>query len=196
MAFAVALAFLALAGYYDLKRREVPNWLTVPPFLGVAAFWAWHGEWALVGLFAFLLLVADLLPGPAALVAALVGSATAGWMTKSPEAATVAVAWGAFFALYALHVIAEADTKIFFALFGFFPDPVLIFCILAGWLGVGGALLFRRYGRKAISVVLGHTIAFFGGSPPSRTELETQGFPLVPAIALGFAIYTVLEVLL
>jgi len=62
----VVLLWLALCAGFDLKRREVPNWMTLPVLAGMLVWRALHPEgwlpWALAGA-TVILTLAGLLPG-------------------------------------------------------------------------------------------------------------------------------------
>lgn len=174
------IAWLVLLSIQDIRAHEVSNILTVPPLLLAAGWWARQGEWEIPLLLAVAILAADLSRPAAAVPVVAMGAGVMGrWAL--PEARFVLTVWVVLWAAWALALVGAADAKVLMALLGFFPDPRLAILLVVAHTTLVVYHLARRYGRRAVQVVLLTTLR--------RPATTGQGIPAIPAYALAGAVY-------
>ncbi|MEM1551055.1 MAG: prepilin peptidase [Candidatus Bathyarchaeia archaeon] len=167
-----AFALLSISLFYDLRCREIPNFITIPAFLLSLALRLKDGDWALLFLFLLFLIVGSL-PRPSSLFPLVfLGGGIAS--SFSPQVAPI---WTAAFSAWLLGFMGAADSKIIITLSNLFPDILLAPFIFSGYFLYGFFLLCRKYRKRAIAVALNPTLG-------ERTEA-----PALPGIFLGFSLY-------
>mgnify|MGYP001404430551 CR=1 FL=1 len=149
----LALPWLALCTWHDLRTRTVPPLLTIPPL--VAAM-AWHGyseSWP-VTVIALTLLILDDLPwrwrGILAGVQGLLLAMT--WSTSGVMSALLGLTLIGIWALWKFGAIGGADAQVVMALILFFGLVILVPVALATGLQ---AAIQKLRGRDTLPAMLG-----------------------------------------
>jgi hypothetical protein len=178
---AVVMAWLVAVGYQDVRRRQVSNWLTVPPLLGLVCFHLGSAVVRLASLRAWSPAVAD---GIAIAAAFLAIALSDRWWTFVPPAAgavalaglagtsagqLVVVAWLLALGLARAGIVGEADGKVVMVLVALFPDLPLALCLLAASLLVSLAVLVRRVGAATPVLLRAVVKDGLAGRFPART---------------------------
>ncbi|MFZ6029563.1 MAG: hypothetical protein ACOYYS_17760 [Chloroflexota bacterium] len=160
--FVPVTAWLAACAWHDLRTRQVPNLLTVPPLL-LVTFWLAVSGRPLLALQIVLLVLVSELPGPDGRRRALLGSVLTLLLAlyqPSVEAIFQALALYASWAMWELRLAGAADAKLLMALVGLFSVSVFFAIILVG--GLQGLLwkLAKRQGGMpyAVSIAAGTAI--------------------------------------
>lgn len=149
----LALPWLALCTWHDLRTRTVPPFLTIPPLV---AGMAWHGysaSWP-VGVLAMTLLFIDDLPwrwrGILAGMQGLLLAMT--WSTSGVMSALLGLTLIGIWALWKFGAIGGADAQVVMALILFFGLVILVPVALATGLQ---AAIQKLRGRDTLPAMLG-----------------------------------------
>ena len=184
----VCMLWLGWAAWQDIRRKEVSNWLTIPPLLGVSLWWLWCGEWRVLALLVALIAIVEamdhyhIFPLTAAILAVAAG---AGLTFMAPaQTRLIAIVWSALWAIWITRLAGGADIKIVMALVGLYPDWRLVALLGAAYVTWNVYHLVRRHGKRAVEVALTHVIR-----APTREELAAYGVPTVPAFAAAGWMY-------
>ncbi len=210
---------LITAAVWDLKTRRVPHAITWGLLMGATALimirpagvcpvsrigksdplpWGWGGiplareGWILPLLLVGLLLIERMpiawqFPVLTFLVVGVrLGSLALG---GHPAISFVAFWWGAVYALWSLHVVGGADARIFMGLVALFPRAELVAALSGGLLSVSIAWLFVTHRGGALVSLIEARERMCRGQFPSRDELEEQGLPTTPGLALGALVF-------
>lgn len=178
-----AAIWLIIAAWQDIREREVSNWLTVPPVLLAAGWWACLGEWAVPGFLGAILLFSELPP----VVGVPLGLTIAGVLSLHSQPITlILMVWTCAWISWNLNLFGGADAKVIMALSGFWPDVRLVGLLVVAHLLWNMYHLLHRYRSKAWQVALAGAML-----TPSREELEAQGTITLPAYAAAGVLYFV-----
>jgi hypothetical protein len=199
---AAVTAWLVAVGCQDLRQREVSNWLTLPPLLGLACFHLGSAVVRLVSSRTWSPTVADGIAVAAAFLAVVLSDR---WWTFVPPAAgalalaglagtsagqLVVVAWLLALALSKAGIVGEADGKLVMALLALFPDLPLALCLLAASLLASLAVLARRVGAATPVLLRAVVKDGLAGRFPARTGAAGVALiPLTPVLGLGAVVY-------
>jgi Flp pilus assembly protein protease CpaA len=176
---------LVTAAVLDLKTWRVPHAITWPLLLLAVA------SWILPFLLLALLLV-GMLPLIWQILAISLLAGTVGWgawMLNDSTTRFIALWWGIAYALWTLHVLGGGDVRIFMALAAFFPDSRMIAALWGGFLLVSVVWLLILYRRNAPVLLVQAGQGILGGQYPSREDLQKEGRPTTPGLALGALVY-------
>ena len=182
---------LVTAAVLDLKTWRAPHAITWPLLLLAVAVRVWEGSWILPFLLLALLLV-EMLPLIWQILAISLLAGTVGWgawMLNDSTTRFVALWWGIAYALWTLHVLGGGDVRIFMALAAFFPDSRMIAALWGGFLLVSVVWLLILYRRNAPVLLVQAGQGILGGRYPSREDLQKEGRPTTPGLALGALVY-------
>lgn len=154
MIASVTVLWLSACAWQDVRRREIANWLTVPPLLLVAAWRLLSGDWAAAALLAAVLVASDL-PQPWRWVLAT-GAAAALFPFGVQQGVEIALlgifaAWAAWEA----GAFGAADAKLLMALLMLFPSLALVAWLAAANAALGLLGLFTR--RKTLPLAVAIT---------------------------------------
>jgi Flp pilus assembly protein protease CpaA len=149
----LALPWLALCSWHDLRTRTVPPLLTIPPLL---ASMAWHGyleSWP-VAVLAMMLLFLDDLPWRwCGILAGIQGLLLAvAWGTNGVLSALLGLTLIGIWALWKFGAIGGADAQVVMVLTLFFGLAILIPVALATGLQ---AAIQKLRGRDTLPAMLG-----------------------------------------
>lgn len=149
----LALPWLALCAWHDLRTRTVPGALTIPPLAAAIGWQVYIGSWPLAILVLILTVLDDI---PWRWRGLLVGGqgmllATA-WYQNGIVQALLGLALMGIWLLWKLGAIGGADAQVVMTLAMFFGLPILVPVALAT--GVQ-ALLQKFRGRDTIPAMLG-----------------------------------------
>ena len=79
--------------------------------------------------------------------------------------------------------------RIFMALASFFPDSRMIAALWGGFLLVSVVWLLILYRRNAPVLLVQAGQSILGGRYPPREDLQKEGRPTTPGLALGALVY-------
>lgn len=186
-----AMAWLGVMAWQDLGKREVSNWLTIPPVFLAGGWWAWRGEWSVLALLLALVAVTELfdrlqLPPVMAISVAPALASGIGHFA-SPRVTLVLMTWSVVWVAWAVHLFGAADAKVLMALVGFWPDPHLVGFLIAAQLLWSAYHLVRRYRSRALKVAVANAALV-----PADEDLAQRGVPTMPAYAGAGLCYLVL----
>ena len=153
MASLLAIPWLALCAWHDLRTRTVPALLAIPPLVAAIGWQGYTGNWP-VALLAISLLILDELPwhwrGFLSGVQGLL--LFAAWNTSGWLAALLGLILTAVWALWKFGAIGGADAQVLMTLALFFGCSILVPVAL----GTGiQAMIQRLRGRNTIPAMLG-----------------------------------------
>jgi len=155
--WALLLAWLAVCVIFDLRSRQVPDFLTVLPLILAAIWQLIQGGWQLVALVALLVLISDMPKAkwriPIACAATILSLSIAG----SPGIVYAMLVVFAVWALWEIGASGGADAKIIIALVLFFADGLLFIPIVlvGGVQGLVGLIARRKTIPYTVAIALG-----------------------------------------
>jgi len=157
MAGVLLMFWLGACVVFDLRSRQVPAFLTLPP-LFLAAIWRLsYGEWALVLLVAALVLISDL-PWvrwriPLACLASVIALLAGGPSGLSYAVLVILAVW----AMWETGATGGADAKIIITLVLLFADGMLFIPIvlIGGIQGLIGLMARQKTIPYTVSITLG-----------------------------------------
>jgi len=183
-----AAIWLGAMSWQDLKSKEISNWLTVPPVLLVAGWWAWRGEWAVLVLLVALIAITEVFDrlklSPVVASSVLPAIAVGISYCASEKVTLVLVVWSTIWLAWMVHFFGEADAKVLMALVGYRPDVWLIGFLIGAQVLWSVYHLIRRYRAGALRVAVANA-----GAVPSEGELVRRGVPTMPAYAVAGCLY-------
>lgn len=197
-----ATAWMVVAAYSDIRKREVSNWLTVLPLVAAVAYrvviaaiaLVSSGTWmptvvdgvvVLIAFFAIVLSDRWLTFLPPALGASLLA-----WLAGTQASLLIVIAWFLMLGAAKAGILGEADAKVVMALLVFFPDLALAVCLLAACGLVAFAVLIRKMGLATpILLRLVARDAIKGRFPARTGNSGVAVIPLVPVLAAGALVY-------
>lgn len=188
-----ATIWLGVMAWQDARKKEVSNWLTIPPVLIVAGWWAWQGEWLVLILLLALIAVTEVMdrlklsPMVAYAVIPAVVGAMGYWAT--PRIVVVLVSWSVIWMGWMANLFGEADAKVLMALIGLWPDWWMVGFLIGGHVLWSIYHLIRRYRSGALQVAVANAVA-----RPTEEDLEAHGVPTIPAYAAAGLGYFALAV--
>jgi Flp pilus assembly protein protease CpaA len=174
--------WLGIMAWQDARKKEVSNWLTVPPVFVVAGWRAWQGEWSMLVLLLVLIAITEtmdrlnLSPAVAYAIIPIVVGTMGCWATQ--QSVLVLVTWSVIWMGWMGNLFGEADAKVLMALIGLWPDRWMVGFLLAGQVLWSTYHLVQRYRSGALQVVIANAVV-----RPTEQDLETQGVPTIPAYA-------------
>lgn len=149
----LALPWLALCTWHDLRTRTVPLLLTIPPLLAAMAWQGYLESWP-VAVLALTLLVLDDLPWRwRGILAGIQGLLlAAAWSTSGVMSALLGLTLISIWALWKFGAIGGADAQVVMALTLFFGLVILVPIALATGLQ---AAVQKLRGRDTLPAMLG-----------------------------------------
>lgn len=149
----LALPWLALCTWHDLRTRTVPPLLTIPPLVAAMA-WSGHTESWPVAVLALTLLVLDDLPWRwRGILAGVQGLLLAmAWITSGVMSALLGLTLIAIWAIWKFGAIGGADAQVVMTLTLFFGLVILVPVALATGLQ---AAVQKLRGRDTLPAMLG-----------------------------------------
>lgn len=143
----LVLVWLAVCAVWDLRRRDLPLWITFVPYLASAVYAAFYGQWPAALLAVLLIPISDLPPvlrrsgSVLLLVVAVILSPGFNGVWLSSAIWLVWLIWDLFPALYG-----GADARILIALALLALDGRIVLVLLVG-MGLVGLILKTWKGR-------------------------------------------------
>jgi hypothetical protein len=196
---AVITAWLVAVGCQDVRRREVSNWLTLPPLVGMTCFHLGSAVVKLASSRAWSPATADGIAVAVAFLAVLLSdhwwaflppAAGAVALAGTPAGQLMVLAWFLALGLSKAGIVGEADGKVVMALLALFPDLPLAVCLLAASLLASLAVLARRVGAATPLLLRAVVQDGLAGRFPARTGAPGVALiPLTPVLALGAIAY-------
>lgn len=149
----LALPWLALCTWHDLRTRTVPPLLTIPPLVAAMAWHGYSGSWP-VALLAITLLVLDDLPWRwRGILAGIQGLLLAmAWGTSGVMSALLGLTLIGIWALWKFGAIGGADAQVAMTLALFFGLGIFVPVALATGLQ---AAIQKLRGRDTLPAMLG-----------------------------------------
>jgi Flp pilus assembly protein protease CpaA len=186
-----AAAWLGVMVWQDLGKREVSNWLTIPPVFLAGGWWAWRGEWSVLVLLLALVAVTELfdrlhLP-PVLSISVAPALASGIGHFASPRVTLVLMTWSVVWVAWVVRFVGAADAKVLMALVGFWPDTWLVGLLIAAQLLWSVYHLVQRYRSRALKVAVANAAVV-----PADEDLAERGVPTIPAYAGAGLCYLVL----
>ncbi len=185
----LALAWLGIVAWQDLRTRQVSNWLTIPPLLLAVAWQLIHHH----ALPAILLIVMLLLDGIIGHRLVRVGLFTLVCAAAAILTADVVlpVVWATAYMAVCLNLAGGADAKIAMTLITRFPDGRLAGLML-GAICAGSILWWMAHqrSRQAAPIRWRRVVML---DLPTQQELEAHGAPLVDVLAAAFVAWLILR---
>ena len=177
--------WLSVMAWQDMRKKEVSNWLTLPPLFLAAIWWGMQGVWTVPVLLLVLVGLTEWMDRAKwlpfmALPVLLPVLAVMSYYSKCTAEILVLMTWSLSWFAWIIHLVGGADSKVVMAIVGFIPD-VRVIGLIVGWQVVWSIIhLVRRYGRGALQVVGANAMKM-----PTQEDLETSGVAIMPAYALS-----------
>ena len=159
----LVLAWLGACAVYDLRSRQVPGWLTIPPLILAAVGQLFQENWQLVLLLVVLVLISDL-PAtrwriPLAGLAAVLTLSISGASELFSAELAIFTVW----ALWELGASGGADTKIIITLVLLFGNGLVFLPIIfvGGIQGLFGLATRQKTIPYTVSITLGAAAWFW-----------------------------------
>jgi Flp pilus assembly protein protease CpaA len=158
----VIAAWLVVCATYDVRSRQVPNWLTLPPLVLAAIGLVVTDRWLLAVLVAGLVLVSEL-PSKYGRRRVLLGGILTFLLAvflPNPETIFQALVLYGIWAIWELRLTGAADAKLMMALVGLFSGAIIFAIFMAG--GLQG--LWWKWRRRTEAHTMPYTIAIAAGA--------------------------------
>lgn len=153
MAALLALPWLAICAWHDLRTRTVPAFLTIPPLAAAIGWQVYLGDWPLAILLVALTILDDLPWHWRGFLGGVLGlMLAAAWYFGGILPALLGLALIGIWLLWKVGAIGGADAQVLMTLALFFGLPILVPVALATGLQ---ALLQKFRGRDTIPAMLG-----------------------------------------
>lgn len=145
---------------FDLKTRQVPNWLTLIPLV-LAGIWRLvQGDWQPTLLVIALILISDIPKFvwhiPFGILATILVAGLSGFPENTLQIAVLFLVW----ALWEMDMLGGADVKIIMDLVLFFSDGSLLLPILlaGGLQGLAALIVKRKQIPYTMSIAIGSIV--------------------------------------
>jgi prepilin signal peptidase PulO-like enzyme (type II secretory pathway) len=154
------LLWLGICVAHDLRSRQVPTILTVPPLLLAGIWRIIQGDWEIVLLVLALILISDIPNSAWRIPLACLGTILTLSLVDQPEQMYAALVCFAVWALWEIGATGGADAKLIITLLLFFADGLLFIPIVlvGGLQGLIGLIARRKTIPYTVSIAAGATV--------------------------------------